>query len=109
MWVHPDYGNISGAYNALYEAGSAKGLGKGKGKTPACYDSEHLAALAMQLVSISHDDYRAAMWFRRAWLHRNGRDGDIYDGVDPVRWCQWYGEGMRVPFSELEGGLGAVL
>ena len=100
MDIHQDYGTKTKAYETLYRAGERKAAGKGGGGTATSFDNEHLAALAMQLVSISPDDYRAAMWLRRAWLHRNGRDGNIYDGVDPVRWCRWYGEGMRQPFEE---------
>jgi len=32
------------------------------------------------------DEYRLAMWERRQWCHENGRDGDVWDGTDPLEW-----------------------
>jgi len=91
MNIHPDYGLKERAYRELLEAGAGHG-GKGP-RARSSWDSEGLAALAHQLQVISHDEYRAAMWRRRAWLHRHGRDGEVYDGTDALVWARELAKG----------------
>jgi hypothetical protein len=47
-----------------------------------------LVSLCDRLATIAPDQYRIAMWHRRAWLHRNGRHGEVYDGTDALKWAQ---------------------
>jgi hypothetical protein len=45
--------------------------------------------LRVARISAGRDDrYRVSMWRRRAWLHRHGRHGEVYDGTDAVKWQQ---------------------
>src|SRR5579872_6301150 len=43
------------------------------------------------------DHYRAAMWYRRLWLHEHGRHASVYDGADAVRWLEKHSAGWHGP------------
>ena len=86
--IHPDYPGLVREYEDLYRVGRG-----------AVRDSARLAALAERLVPLAHDDYHRAMWLRRAWLHRQGRDGEIYSGDDARRWKQSLGRATPPGFA----------
>jgi hypothetical protein len=84
MWLHPDYGKLARAYDELYKAGKVKG--RAAMRTATTYDSPRLVALAERCRALAPNAYAEAMWERRAYLHTQGRDGEVYDGTDALRW-----------------------
>jgi hypothetical protein len=39
------------------------------------------------------DDWRTAMWRRRAYLHRSGGTERVYDGIDAIEWQRAFDAG----------------